>query len=80
MPLIRFIALLLIVVGAINWGLWGLFQYDLVAEFFKGNTTPLARLIYSLVGLAGIYGLSFFFCKDFYRCSSKKCKGPEDRP
>ena len=53
-------ALTLIVVGALNWGLWGLFQLDLVAALFGGNTSLLSRTVYSLVGLAGLYGLTLF--------------------
>ena len=53
-------ALVLIVVGAVNWGLWGFFQFDLVAALFGGNTSVLSRIVYSLVGLAGLYGLTLF--------------------
>ena len=53
-------ALVLMVVGALNWGLWGIFQFDLVAALFGGNTSPLSRIVYSLVGLAGLVGLSIF--------------------
>lgn len=53
-------ALALIVVGALNWGLWGAFQFDLVAALFGGNTSVLSRIVYSLVGLAGLYGPTLF--------------------
>ena len=46
--------LVLVVVGAINWGLVGLFDFDLVAALLGGEDQPLSRLVYSLVGLAGI--------------------------
>lgn len=46
-------ALILTIVGAINWGLVGLFQFDLVAALFGGQSAALSRIIYSLVGLAG---------------------------
>jgi uncharacterized membrane protein YuzA (DUF378 family) len=46
-------ALVLVIVGAVNWGLVGLFQFDLVAALF-GSASALSRLVYSLVGLAGI--------------------------
>ena len=59
MKAISFIALILIIVGALNWGLWGFFQFDLVAWLFGGNSTWLARLVYAVVGLAGVWGLSF---------------------
>lgn len=77
MPLVKFLALLLIVVGAINWGLWGIFQYDIVADIFKGNSTPMARFVYSLIGISGLIGITFFFCKDIYKCHCKKCDKPE---
>jgi uncharacterized membrane protein YuzA (DUF378 family) len=47
-------ALGLVVVGAINWGLVGLFQFDLVAALFGGPASPLSRIVYSLVGLSGL--------------------------
>lgn len=46
-------ALLLVIIGAVNWGLVGLFQFDLVAALF-GPASALSRLVYSLVGLAGV--------------------------
>ena len=46
--------LVLAIVGALNWGLWGLFQFDLVASLFDGQTGPISRVVYSLVGLAGV--------------------------
>ncbi len=46
-------ALILLVIGAVNWGLVGLFQFDLVAALF-GAGSGLSRLVHSLVGLAGI--------------------------
>jgi len=54
------IALALVVIGALNWGLIGLFGFDLVAAVF-GQASALTRLTYSLVGLAGLWSLSFFF-------------------
>ena len=53
-------SLALMVVGALNWGLWGAFQFDLVAALFGGNTSALSRIVYCLVGLAGLYGLTLF--------------------
>jgi len=58
-------ALLLVVIGAINWGLIGFFQFDLVAAIF-GNMSAITRVIYALVGIAGLYAISFF-AKDRYR-------------
>lgn len=53
------IALLLVIIGAVNWGLIGFFQFDLVAALF-GYMTGLTRVIYALVGIAGLYAISFF--------------------
>ena len=47
------IALVLVIVGAVNWGLVGLAQFDLVAALFGGQEAVLSRVVYSLVGLAG---------------------------
>lgn len=49
------IAAILLVVGGLNWGLWGLLEFDLVAAVFGGNTALLAKIVYSLVGLAAVY-------------------------
>ncbi|WP_010681038.1 DUF378 domain-containing protein [Acetivibrio cellulolyticus] len=59
-PLDR-LALVLVVIGALNWLLVGLFQYDLVAGLFGGTGTFLSRTIYSIVGLAGLYSISLLF-------------------
>lgn len=53
------LALVLVIIGAINWGLIGLLNIDLVATVFGGQTALLSRIIYSLVGLAGLYSLTF---------------------
>src|SRR5690348_3034480 len=59
MKVIRFIAMLLIVIGALNWGLVGFFQYDVIADIFGGMQMMAARVVYALVGLAGLYGIGF---------------------
>jgi uncharacterized membrane protein YuzA (DUF378 family) len=51
---LHWIALLLVIVGAVNWGLVGLFQFDLVAALFGGQAAPLSRVVYTLVGLSGV--------------------------
>jgi uncharacterized membrane protein YuzA (DUF378 family) len=51
------IALILVIIGAINWGLVGLFQFDLVAAIFGGQGSSLARIVYIIVGIAGLYCL-----------------------
>ena len=52
-------ALSIAIIGAVNWGLIGLFRFDLVAFLF-GDMTWLSRIIYSLVGISGLYLLTFF--------------------
>ena len=54
MKSVSLVALILVVVGAVNWGLVGLAQFDLVAAIFGGANTALARIVYSLVGIAGL--------------------------
>ncbi|RMF84800.1 MAG: DUF378 domain-containing protein [Planctomycetota bacterium] len=49
------IAAVLLVVGGLNWGLWGAFEFDLVAALFGGNTAALSKVIYIVVGLAAVY-------------------------
>lgn len=53
------ISLTLVIIGALNWGLIGLFNFDLVAALF-GKMSMLSRIVYSLVGIAGLYALSFY--------------------
>ena len=55
------IALILTVVGALNWGSIGLFQFDLVAWICGGQSSLLSRVIYTVVGLAGIWCISLLF-------------------
>ena len=54
-------ALVLTIIGAINWGLIGFFQFDLVAAIFGGQDGAFARIIYSLVGIAGLVNLGLLF-------------------
>jgi uncharacterized protein len=51
---IEMLALVLVVVGAVNWGLVGIAQFDLVAALFGGSSATLSRVVYSLVGIAGV--------------------------
>ncbi len=60
MKIIDKIALVLIIVGAINWGLIGLFKFDLVAAIF-GQMSVFSRIIYSLVGISGLWGIKLLF-------------------
>ncbi len=59
MKALDYTVLVLVVVGAINWGLVGFFKFDLVAAIF-GDLTAFARVIYAIIGLCGLYALSFF--------------------
>lgn len=58
-------ALLLVIIGALNWLLVGLFQWDLVTALLGGETmrtaSMLSRIVYTLVGLSGVYCLTFLF-------------------
>jgi uncharacterized membrane protein YuzA (DUF378 family) len=54
MKSLHWIALLLAIVGAVNWGLVGLAQFDLVAALFGGSTAMLSRVVYTLVGISGL--------------------------
>lgn len=55
------LSLILIIIGSVNWLMVGLFQIDLVAWICGGQTNLFARIIYSLVGLAGLWSLSLLF-------------------
>ena len=62
--LINKIALAIAIIGTLNWGLVGLFSFDLVAWICGGATTVLARIIYVIVALAGIWCISLLFQHD----------------
>jgi uncharacterized membrane protein YuzA (DUF378 family) len=55
------LALVLVIIGAINWGLVGFAQFDLVASLFGGPEALVSRIVYSLVGLAGLYCIKLLF-------------------
>lgn len=55
------LSLILVIIGAINWGAIGLFQFDLVAWLFGGQSAIISRIIYTVVALAGIWCLSLLF-------------------
>lgn len=55
------IALILSIIGSINWGLIGLFQFDLVAWLFGGQSALLSRIVYSIVGLAGLWCITLLY-------------------
>ena len=64
MSLIQRIALILTVIGAINWGLIGFFQFDLVAFLFGGQDAISSRVVYALVGIAGLINIGLLFAPD----------------
>ena len=58
------VALILAIIGCINWGRGGLFQFDLVAWIFGGQAAIVRRLIYTLVCLAGLWCITLLFRKN----------------
>ena len=58
------VALILFIIGALNWGLVGIFQYDLIAGIFGGMSNTISRILYTLVGLAGIWSIKFLFNRE----------------
>ncbi len=55
------LSLILAIIGAVNWGLVGLAKFDLVAWIFGGQTAGVSRVIYALVGLAGLWCITLLF-------------------
>ncbi|MGI5984770.1 MAG: DUF378 domain-containing protein [Clostridiales bacterium] len=55
------IALILAIIGGLNWGLVGLFRFDFIAFLFGGQTATVSRVIYTLVGLAALWCISLLF-------------------
>lgn len=60
MRVVNWIALILVVIGALNWGMWGFFQIDVVSKIFNGPSSVGSRIVFALVGLAGLWSFSFF--------------------
>ena len=58
------ISLILVIIGAVNWGAIGLFQFDIVSWIFGGQDAIISRIIYTLVALAGIWCISLLFRTD----------------
>ena len=61
MKIIDKLALVLVIVGALNWGSVGLFGFDCVAFLFGGQMSTISRIIYSLVGIAGLWCITLLF-------------------
>ena len=60
MKVIDTIALLLVIIGALNWGLIGIFNFNLVDTLF-GSMSALSRIVYTLVGISGIWSIKLLF-------------------
>ncbi len=60
------LALILSIIGSVNWGLVGLLQFDLVAWLFGGQDALLSRIVYTVVGLAGLWCITTLFRRDFF--------------
>ncbi len=54
-------ALILVIIGAINWGLIGLFGFDVVGALFGGQMSIISRIIFTLVGIAGLWSINILF-------------------
>ncbi|WP_242225805.1 DUF378 domain-containing protein [Bacillus cereus group sp. BfR-BA-01358] len=61
MSTLQRIALVFTVIGAVNWGLIGFFQFDLVTAIFGGQNSALSRIIYGIVGISGLINLGLLF-------------------
>lgn len=55
------LALLLSIIGSLNWGLVGIFKFDLVAWIFGGQAAVVSRIIYAVIGLAGLWCITMLF-------------------
>lgn len=55
------LALILVIIGGINWGAVGIFETDLVAWLFGGQAAPAARIIYTLVGIGALWSITLLF-------------------
>ena len=55
------IALILTIIGGVNWGSIGLFRFDIVAWLFGGQTATVSRIVYTLVGIAAVWCISLLF-------------------
>lgn len=55
------LALILVIVGALNWGSIGIFGFDIVGALFGGQLSVFSRIVFTVVGLAGLWAITFFF-------------------
>ena len=61
MKTLQRIALVLTIIGALNWGLIGFFEFNLVTSLFGDNNSVISRIIYSLIAIAGVINIGLFF-------------------
>lgn len=61
MSIIDNAALALVIIGAVNWGSVGVFKFDIVAALFGGQTSVMSRVIFTLVGIAGLWAIGLLF-------------------
>ncbi|MGB4438391.1 MAG: DUF378 domain-containing protein [Sedimentibacter sp.] len=59
MKIIAAIASILIIIGALNWGLYGIAKIDIIENFFGGWNNKIGRIVYILIGVAGLYSLLY---------------------
>lgn len=59
--MIKKLALAITIIGALNWGVVGLFSFDVVAQFADGHAQPFARFFYIVVGISGLLSLGLLF-------------------
>lgn len=61
MGIVHKIALAITIIGALNWGVAGIFRFDVVAQMAGGSAEPLARFIYLVIGISGLINLGLLF-------------------
>lgn len=66
------LALVLTIIGGLNWGSIGLFRFDIVAWLFGGQTALISRIVYTLVAIAAVYCISLLFREDAVERSSNR--------
>lgn len=62
------LALILSIIGSLNWGLVGIFKFDLVSWIFGGQDAVVSRIIYTIIGIAGLWCITFLFRRNLRGC------------
>ena len=65
MKTMDYISITLVIIGALNWGLIGFFNFDLISTIFGGGLMFVSRVVFALIGLAGLYSLSLYGRMDY---------------